>query len=411
MRLRKTHLVLVSALLFAGARSSLAYSVLTHEAIIDSLWKTQLRPLLLQRFPNATIDELRDAHAYVYGGCLIQDMGYAPFSARLMSDLTHYVRSGDFVEALIAESQTLNEYAFALGSLAHYAADATGHPVINRIEPLVYPKLRARFGDVVTYEDKPSAHVKTEFALDVVQVARGLYAPDAYHDFIGFEVEKSALERAFVKTYGIEMKDIFVSEDLAIGTYRFAAGRLIPEATKVAWNSKRKDIEKLNPAIARSKFVYALPRSQYEKKWGSTYRRPGFFARLAAFLFRLIPRFGPFKPLGFRPVPTQGEQMFLKSFDTTVERYRALLVELESGSVKLSNLNLDTGAPTKPAEYRMADEAYIKLVDKLSHDHFASASAGLRENVLEFFSRVEPAKISPKTASQLDELRAASLTR
>ena len=406
----KTRLVLVFALLFAGTRTSFGYSVLTHEAIIDSLWKSHIHPLLLRRFPSATPDEIRSAHAYVYGGSLIQDLGYAPFSSRLMSDLTHYVRSGEFVEALLAEAQTLNEYAFALGSLAHYASDSTGHPIINRIEPLIYHKLRARFGDVITYEDKPSAHVKTEFALDVIQVARGLYAPDAYHDFIGFEVEKSALERAFVKTYGVELKDIFVSEDLAIGTYRFAAGKLIPEATKIAWNSKRKDIEKLNPSIDRSKFVFALPRSQYVKRWGDKYQRPGFFARLVAFLFRLIPTFGPFKPLGFRPVPPQGEQMFLKGFDTTVDRYRALLIELESGGVKLVNNNLDTGVLTRPGDYRLADQAYVKLVDKLSHDHFKSVSAALRENVLAFFSHVEPAKISAKTAAQLDELRGASIT-
>ena len=183
-----------------------AYSVLTHEAIIDSSWPKDLRPLLLKRFPNATDDQLREAHAYAYGGAIIQDMGYYPFGSKLFSDLVHYTRSGDFVIALVKDAQeedpkdpqALNDYAFALGALAHYAADNQGHPVaVNRTVPLVYPKLKAKFGPEITYEDNPSAHLKTEFGFDVIEVARGQYANDAYHDFIGFKVAKPLLERAF----------------------------------------------------------------------------------------------------------------------------------------------------------------------------------------------------------------------
>src|SRR5262249_7294173 len=157
-------------------------------------------------------EELKEAHGYVYGGCLIQDMGYAPLSRRLFSDLTHYVRTGPFIEALLREAQTLNDYAFALGSLAHYFADSTAHPYINRITALTYPKLRKKFGQAPTYEDNPTGHLRTEFGLDVAQVARGHYAPDAYHDFIGFKVDKEVLERAFLSTYGVEMKSMFLSE-------------------------------------------------------------------------------------------------------------------------------------------------------------------------------------------------------
>lgn len=94
-------------------------------------------PTLLKRFPNASPDKLLQAHAYVYGGAIIQDMGYYPFGNKFFSDLTHYVRSGDFVLALIAESRDLNEYSFALGALAHYAADTSGH----RLQPTVRLRL------------------------------------------------------------------------------------------------------------------------------------------------------------------------------------------------------------------------------------------------------------------------------
>jgi hypothetical protein len=173
------------------------YSVLTHEAIIDAAWKDGIEPLLLSRFPYATPEQLLQAHAYAYGGAIIQDMGYYPFGSQFFSDLTHYVRSGDFVLALIAESHDLNEYAFALGALAHYAADTTGHPLATNLSvAIMYPKLAKQYGPVITYDEKPSAHSQVEFGFDVDQVAEGNYAPRAYHDFIGFEVSKPVLERA-----------------------------------------------------------------------------------------------------------------------------------------------------------------------------------------------------------------------
>src|SRR5450631_4429318 len=180
-----------------------AYAVLAHEAIIDSVWDTSIRPILLKRFPNATAEELKEAHGYAYGGAIIQDMGYYPHGSHFFSDLTHYVRSGDFILALLRDSKDLDGYAFALGALSHYAADNDGHRIAtNPAVPILYPKLQKKFGDVVTYEQDPLAHVKTEFGFDVLEVARQRYAPDSYHDFIGFGVSVPLLEQAFQETYG-----------------------------------------------------------------------------------------------------------------------------------------------------------------------------------------------------------------
>ena len=198
-RLRKLrHSAALGLLLLFPVPAAYSYSVLTHEAIIDSTWDSAIRPLLLKRFPAATADELTQAHAYAYGGCIIQDLGYYPFGSKFFSDLTHYVRSGDFILNLIRDSQDLNEYAFALGALSHYAADNNGHPMaVNRAVPLFYPKLGLKFGKLVTYADDPFSHAKTEFAFDVFQAAKGRYASAAYKSFIGFEVAKPLLERAF----------------------------------------------------------------------------------------------------------------------------------------------------------------------------------------------------------------------
>src|ERR1700760_3934284 len=191
------------------APTSAGYAVLTHEAIIDAAWKESILPVLLSRFPSATPDELLEAHAYAYGGAIIQDMGYYPFGNAFFSDLMHYLRSGDFVIALIEESADLNEYAFALGALAHYAADASGHPIAtNRAVAMTYPELAKKYGPVVTYGEKPSAHMKVEFGFDVDQVAKGHYAPKAYHDFVGFEVSRVLLEKAFARTYSLDMSSV-----------------------------------------------------------------------------------------------------------------------------------------------------------------------------------------------------------
>src|SRR6202049_4871941 len=223
---------LLMVLMCSGGSS--AYSVLTHEEIVDLVWTDEIRPLLLKRYPDLSEDQIRDAHAYAYGGAVIQDLGYYPFGSTEFSDLVHYVRSGDFVRELLLESQDVNEYAFALGALSHYAADIAGHPAVNQAVAIEYPKLQAKFGKSVRYAQDKTAHLKTEFGFDTVQVAKNRYASQQYHDFIGFKVSKSLLERVFPIVYGVKLEDVLTHEDLAVGSYRSAISRMIPEMTQVA---------------------------------------------------------------------------------------------------------------------------------------------------------------------------------
>src|SRR6202035_1284782 len=276
-----------------------AYSVLTHEEVVDLLWKDDIQPLLSKRFPGATPDDLKKAHAFAYGGSLIQDMGYYPFGSKYFSDLTHYVRSGDFIINLIDEASDLNEFAFALGALAHYSADNQGHPTINQAVGLEFPKLRKKYGKEVTYADNPKAHIRTEFGFDVTQVAKNRYTSDRYHDFIGFEISKPVLERAFQDTYGIPLTDVISNEDMAIGTFRRAISTVIPEMTRVALVARRQEIVKETPNFRAREFRYYLSRANYQKEWGRTYQRPGFGTRVLAFFLKFVPKVGPFKALDF----------------------------------------------------------------------------------------------------------------
>jgi len=410
----------IACLVLLSVSAVSGYSVLTHEAIIDSVWDSSIQKMLLQRFPAATPEELEKARAYTYGGCIIQDMGYYPFGSHFFTDLTHYVRSGDFIVALIRESQDLNEYAFALGSLAHYAADNNGHRIATNLAvPILYPKLRTKFGKVVTYWDNPTSHIRTEFGFDVLQIAQGRYAPNRYHAFIGFEVSKPVLERAFLATYNIELKDVFANLDLALGTFRYSVSSVIPGMTRVAWQLKGDQITKEIPGITKQKFLYNVSRASYEKDFGTMYHRPGFGTRLMAWVLRIIPKFGPFKSLAFKAPTPEVEKMFMASFNATVDNYRQLLANVSAGRLEIANQNFDLGQPPAAGAYLGADETYDHLVNKLADRKFAGVSSELRRNILSFYQGRKPPTSPPskkaeaawaKLTDQLNQLEASGAT-
>ncbi len=384
LRARRAATVLLIVVMCSG--SSPAYSVLTHEEIVDLLWADQIRPLLLQRFPGLTEDQITQAHAYAYGGAVIQDLGYYPFGSTEFSSLVHYVRSGDFVRELLLESQDVNEYAFALGALSHYASDIAGHPAVNQAVAIEYPKLRAKFGKSVRYAQDKTAHLKTEFGFDMAQVAKNRYASQQYHDFIGFQVSKSLLERVFPVVYGVELKDVLTHEDLAIGSYRYAVSRLIPQMTQVALQTHKKDMMRETPNFAKRKFLYRLSRSDYEKEWGKDYVKPGLGTRILSTLLRYMPKIGPFKGLAFNSPTPQTADLYIKSINTTVDQYRVFLQQVRTGSLLLPNCDFDTGNETKAAEYSLTDDTYGTLLGRISDRKFDLTTAELRENVLRFYS-------------------------
>ena len=395
-----------------------AYSVMSHQAIIDVLWESGIKPALRARFPNVTEEEIDRGQAYAYGGAIIQDLGYYPYGTPFFSDLTHYVRSGDFVMALLRDSQDIYEYSFALGAMAHYAADNNGHRFgINRAVPVLYPKLRKKFGDSVAYEDDTLAHVKTEFGFDVLEVAKGRYAPESYHDYIGFEVSPRVLEQAFQETYGLNLKSVLVNEDRALNSYRHAVSNQLPRATRVAWHLKKDEIQADEPGITKRKFVYNLKRSNFEKEWGKNYQRPTFGDKLLAFLYKILPKIGPLKVLQFKTPTPETEHMFEASFNETLDRFRDLLnEERERQKPALTNSNIDLGEVSAPGQYNLNDTAHARLLDKLEQQKFAGVTPELRAELLSFFGATntpfvtkKDKKLWAKVHADLEELKNAPL--
>jgi hypothetical protein len=383
-------LVLVVAALVVVPRGD-AYAVLTHEQVVDLCWKDTLAPMILARFPATTPEQMKDAHAFAYGGSVLQDMGYYPYGSRNFSNLMHYVQTGKFVVNLLKDATDANEYAFALGALAHYAGDTTGHPAVNEVTAMQYPKLAAKYGDSVTYDEDPTAHVRVEFGFDVVEVAKGNFQEDDYRNFIGFKVSKQLMERAFRDTYGFEVVTVMPHEDKAIDSYRHDVSELIPKATRVAWASYGKDITAERHDLTERKFAYQMSKVEYEKNWGSGYQKPSVGARILAFFIRILPKVGPLKALDVKMPNAKEQDIYLKSVVATVADYKQLLAQVAAAGPTYANFelpekDLDTGKPTEPGEYKLADLTYAQLVNGLMKPGAPPVPAELRGDILAYYS-------------------------
>ena len=408
---RTALVIALSAGILLTPRSAPGYSVLAHEAAVDALWSDVIVPILKQRFPDTSPEQLLEARAYAYGGSVIQDLGYYPFGSQLFTNLVHYVRSGDFVSALLRHARDVNEYAFAIGALAHYASDNSGHPhAVNRVVPLMYPKVRAEYGDEVLYVESRARHVMVEFAFDVSQVARGMYVSSTYRDFIGFEVAKRALEEAFKETYGLEVKDLFLDVDLAIGSYRRAVGTTIPQLTELAWREKQDEILKLNPKIERSAFVYPLTPLEYDEAFGTTYRKPGMLARFLMFVAKIVPKVGPFRPLAFEPLTPEAEKVLLDSLLASRNMYRTSLQGLKAGKLALPDTDFDTGQPSEHSKNPLAIETYAKLLEQLAKHKFAEVSPELRADLNRYYAVRKDAQTEDRKARKQQEKAMRYLT-
>jgi len=369
------------------ARGASAYSVLSHEALIDALWDVKLKPALLSRYPNATPEQLKEAHGYAYGGAIIQDLGYYPHGSKQFSDLTHYVRTGDFIYALLRESRSLNDLAFAFGALSHYVADLDGHRLATNVgEPILYPRLQRKFGNFITYEDNPAGHLMTEFGFDVLEVAKGRFAPEAYHDLIGFYVAEPLVGRAFRDTYGLELTDVFKDFHRGVESYRRAVSKTIPMATRVAWAARRSEIEHSQPGMTRSRFAYIMSRSSYERNWGKQYDRPTLGDRMLAVIVKLLPPIGPLRDLKLKMPTAPVEKLFMESFDRSTKALSKKIDEEMNGDLHLEDKNYDVGVVTPAGAYRLDDNVQAYWLGMLAQKNFATVTPSIRRELLNYYS-------------------------
>ncbi len=360
--------------LMAPPPPGFAYSVLTHQQIIDLAWKDSIRPVLLSRYPNTTAEELTRAESYAYGGCAIQDAGYYPFGKIFMSDLTHYVRTGDFVAALIRDARNVDELAFALGALSHYVGDSYGHQdAVNPSTAIEFPNLAAKYGPIVTYDESPHGHVRTEFAFDINQLSKKRFAPSAYLRHTGLRVPMGLMNRAFYETYGLRLQTLGVDRRAAVDTYRWSVRNFLPDFAYAEVLLHRKSFPDDLPSPEFDKFEKRLADADFNNGWERYRKTPGLRTHLLAFLIVIVPKIGPAADLAIRGPSQQTEAKYVASVNRTLDRYEELLGQLARDpatdprvTMNLANLDLDTGYKVKPGSYPLTDQTYAQLVHRLT---------------------------------------------
>ncbi len=391
--------VLLAVVLWAGPKNVGAYSVLTHQAIIDMSWNGVIRPLLLSRFPHTTNAELQTAHSYAYGGCAIQDAGYYPFSREFFSNLTHYVRTGDFVESLLRNASNVNEYAFALGALSHYVADSVGHAdAISPATAIEYPKLAKKFGPIVTYENAPREYVATEFSFDVDTLSRRRYAPTSYQRRVGLRVPRRLLEQAFFETYGLTFTGVMGKTGRqSIRSYRTSIEKFIPGFAKADIVIYRSKFPKDDPQSLETVQPY-LQDVPYLPAWKNAYRDPSIMQHVLAGVIWILPPVGVVKILKIRGPREQTEELYYSSLKRTLTLYQRRLDEmrlLPAMPMGLPNRDLDTGDWTRPGAYRLTDKTYAKLLREITEEQKQPVPPGLKKDILNYYASPD-APISTK---------------
>jgi hypothetical protein len=447
--------LLLLGLLGLWGSEARAYSLLTHEQLIDLTWKDSIVPLLLSRYPNLTPAELDQARAYAYGGCVIQDIGYYPFGDMNYSDLTHYVRSGDFVVNLFRDAKSANELAFAVGALSHYIGDSIGHPeATNLAVPAEFPKLRARFGRVVSYSEGAHQHVQAEFAFDINEVMHGRVAPLHYLRHIGLEVPVKQLSLAFYQTYGVG-EDFTGKRGLRVNVraYRFAVHTFIPRIA-YAITILRRGRKLADPSTPDGMLIEKeAARVAQEDDWQKYRRKAGMGTYALAGLLFILPKIGPLRLVDVKGPTAATEADYMHSVAQSETALRRMLAEFtpprkrqaESGGATeedaqaqvvdvsaheknlatlpgarrdasidprhpLPNRDLDTGQVVKPGGYSLTDSTYAVLLHLLTRQPSEPVPPGIKEDILDFYSNPDAPIVTKKNPEQWAQVQADLVT-
>ena len=418
-------------LLWPGARGAAAYSLLTHEQLIDLTWDDSIVPLLRSRYPTLTPAQLEHARAYAYAGCVIQDIGYYPFGDSFFSNLTHYVRTGDFVVSLFRNAGNADELAFAIGALSHYIGDAEGHSLAtNRAVPVEFPKLGKKYGPVVNYAQGKDQHVQTEFAFDVNELAHYRMAPFRYQKHIGLAVPVRQLGLAYYQTYGLTKGFSGVREErINVGAYRFAVRAFLPRIARAITILHRQ----VEPADPNTPEVQELRREVakvgLENNWKKYHHKAGIGIYSLAVLIYILPKIGPLKMADVKGPTVDTESEYVHSVAVSTGALRRILARFtpppqtnssaaDAGAADthsqpppsrpsaenassdaprdsrdrrhpLKNRDLDTGNVVQPGGYPLTDSTYAQLLHLLASKPNQAIPPGIKEDLQTYYSNLD----------------------
>ena len=387
-RLSLASLLLV---LLATPQPTRAYSVLTHEQLIDLTWSDSIQPLLLKRYPNLTPAQLREARAYAYGGCVIQDLGYYPLGKPLFSDLLHYVRTGDFIRALFRDAKSPDDVAFAIGALSHYMGDTIGHAEsINLAVGQEFPALAAKYGPNVNFAEGEHQHVRAEFAFDINEIAKHRLAPEKYLNHIGFAIPVPLLARAFYDTYGLDIALVLGHPRPTLQGYRYSVRTLLPRVAYAETLLYRNRMPPDVPSPALDNLNQQIATLSSHDQWDSYRRHAGIGTHLLAVFIYILPKVGSLSVLSLRGPTPATEQDYVNSLVHTVDVLRQSLAHATTAA-NIPNKDLDTGDIIHPGTYRLCDETYANLLHEIVRNPATPIPFGLKRDLLAYFNDPEKA--------------------
>jgi Zinc dependent phospholipase C len=406
---RRTTLLRTTAFLglLLATPPAVPYSVQTHQELIDLAWKQSIRPILLKHYPTLTEAQLQEAHAYAYGGCAIQDFGYYPFGNAFFSDLTHYVRAGDFVLSLLHNATTPDELAFAIGSLSHYIGDSIGHSTaVNLSVPIEFPKLEKIYGPNINYAENPHAHVQTEFAFDINQLSKRRFAPYDYLKFVGLEVPRPLLRKAFFETYGLNLPDIIGTKETSIRVYRYAVRRFLPNIAAAETILHKKNFPADLPGPDLDDLRNDLIQASADNNWEAYRKTPGFGIHLYAGFIYILPKVGTLKMLAIKGPNQQTEGLYVKSLNRSIKSMRLVLTNFDRIDHYISNRDLDTGQVVKPGGYPLTDKTYATLLAMITSKPTNVVPTELKHDLIEYYADPQSPIITKKDPEKWSKVQA-----
>ena len=398
--------IVLLLLMLASPHTAGGYALLTHEELIDLTWADSIQPLLLRRYPNLTPAQLRDAHAYAYGGCVIQDLGYYPLGKPSFSNLLHYVRTGDFIRALFRDSKDANDVAFSIGALSHYLGDTLGHPeAINLAVGKSFPELAVKYGPNVNYAEGKHEHVRAEFAFDINDITKRRLAPERYLNHIGFAVPVPLLARAFYDTYGLDLAKILGHKNPKLRGYRYAVRTLLPRVAYAETLLYRSRMPPDVPSPALDEFNREVATLAATNNWDAYRRHAGIGTHLLAGFIYVLPKVGPLSDLSLRGPTPSAEQDYVNSLMHTADVLRKTLA-LATKSGSLPNLDLDTGDLVQPGTYSLEDYTYAQLLHSVTQTPATPIPFGIKRDLLAYFADPDKAKYLKRKPEKFAQMQA-----
>ncbi len=448
----RTIVFLMTVLLLPWGGGARAYSLLTHEQLIDLTWQDSIVPLLLSRYPTLTPAQLEEARAYAYGGCVIQDIGYYPFGDANFSNLTHYVRSGDFIVNLFRNARNANELAFAVGALSHYIGDSIGHSeATNLAVPVEFPKLGAKYGPEVNYAEGRHQHVQTEFAFDINEIAHHRLAPVHYLRHVGLQVPAQQLSLAFYQTYGLS-EDFGGKRGLRVNVkaYRFATRAFIPRIA-YAVTLLHRSHEPADPNTPEARELeQEVAQVAIDNDWQAYRRHAGIGTYTLAGLLFVLPKVGPLKMIAVKGPTAETEVEYKHSVELSAAELRRTLARFTPPSAPhptsaqtnppaeavqaqappqdapsahlrpttdgprqqrnphhpLPNRDLDTGRVVQPGGYSLTDSTFANLLHLLTRQPTVPIPPGIKEEIEAYYANPDAPITTKKDPQQWAQVQA-----